>query len=29
VGYTLIRHSPEEANFSAKELTRSLQAVSI
>jgi DNA-binding response OmpR family regulator len=29
VGYTLIRHSSEEANFSAKELTRTLQAVSI
>jgi DNA-binding response OmpR family regulator len=29
VGYTLIRHSSEEAKFSAKELTRSLQAVSV
>jgi DNA-binding response OmpR family regulator len=29
VGYTLIRHSSEEANFSAKELTRILQAVSM
>jgi DNA-binding response OmpR family regulator len=29
VGYTLIRHSSEEAKFSAKELTRTLQAVSM
>jgi DNA-binding response OmpR family regulator len=29
VGYTLIRHNSEEANFSAKELTRTLQAVSM
>lgn len=29
VGYTLIRHSAEEAKFSAKELTRTLQAVSV
>jgi len=29
VGYTLIRHSSEEAKVSAKELTRTLQAVSM
>jgi DNA-binding response OmpR family regulator len=29
VGYTLIRHTSEEANFSTKELTRTLQAISV
>ncbi len=29
VGYTLIRHSSEEANFSAKEVARTFQAISI
>lgn len=29
VGYTLIRHSSDEPNYSAKELTRSLHAVSV
>jgi DNA-binding response OmpR family regulator len=29
VGYTLIRHTSEEANFSKKELTRTLQAISV
>jgi DNA-binding response OmpR family regulator len=28
VGYTLIRHTSEDANFSTKELTRTLQAIS-
>jgi DNA-binding response OmpR family regulator len=29
VGYTLIRHTSEDANFSTKELTRTLQAISV
>ena len=29
VGYTLIRHSSEETNFNAKEVTRTFQAISI
>ncbi len=29
VGYTLIRHASEDAKFSVKELTRTLQAVSV
>lgn len=29
VGYTLIRHTSEDANFSTKELTRTLQAISM